>query len=99
MSSRVYGTPAPVFRTLIPARIDRMPSSPFHPKMIVALGASLMVSQSLLYSAVLFTHTLVLTKHDSVNASNAPAHLLAFAGANLLGPLSLMSRTPAEVTS
>jgi hypothetical protein len=99
MSSRVYETSAPEFRTLIPARIDRMPCSPFHPKMIVALGASLMISQLFLYNAVSFTYTLALTKHFSVNASNAPAYPLAFAAANLFGPLSLINRTPAGVTS
>ena len=34
-------TPAPgVIRSLIPARIDRLPWSPFHTRMVVALGVA-----------------------------------------------------------
>jgi MFS family permease len=32
--------PGPVIRSLIPARIDRMPWSPFHTRMVMALGVA-----------------------------------------------------------
>ena len=32
--------PGPVTRSLIPARVDRLPWSPFHTRMVVALGVA-----------------------------------------------------------
>ncbi len=53
------------------------------------LGATLMITQSFLYNAILFTYTLVLTKFHNVSAANAPFYLIAFAAGNLLGPLTI----------
>ena len=53
------------------------------------LGASLMITQSFLYNAIFFTYTLVLTKVYGVDASLAPAFLIAFAVGNLVGPLTM----------
>jgi len=53
------------------------------------LGATLMITQSLLYNAIFFTYTLVLTKVYGISESWAPAFLIAFAVGNLVGPLTL----------
>jgi hypothetical protein len=53
------------------------------------LGATLMITQSFLYNAIFFTYTLVLTRFYGVSATLAPVHLIAFAAANLAGPLTI----------
>jgi len=53
------------------------------------LGATLMITQSFLYTAIFFTYTLVLTKIYGISSSLAPAFLIAFAVGNLVGPLTI----------
>jgi MFS family permease len=53
------------------------------------LGATLMITQSFLYNAILFTYALVLTHFYGVSAANAPIYLIGFAAGNLLGPLTI----------
>ncbi|HEV7188688.1 MAG TPA: MFS transporter [Blastococcus sp.] len=52
-------------------------------------GATLMITQSVLYNAILFTYTLVLTNFYGVDAKQAPLFLIAFAVGNLSGPFVL----------
>ena len=53
------------------------------------LGATLMITQSFLYNAILFTYALVLTKFYHVSNDAVPVYGLAFAVGNLAGPLLL----------
>lgn len=59
-----------------------------YPKRTV-LGATLMVTQSVLYNAVFFTYALVLTKFYGVSASQIGLYIIPFAVGNFLGPLLL----------
>jgi MFS family permease len=52
-------------------------------------GATLMITQSFLYSAIFFTYVLVLTEFYGVAATDAPLFLIAFAVGNLAGPFVL----------
>jgi MFS family permease len=62
-------------RTLIPARIDRLPWSPFHTRMVVALGVAWILDglEITVASAVADT----LTKPETLNMSSAAVGLLA----------------------
>jgi MFS family permease len=57
-----------------------------YPKRSV-LGATLMISQSLLYNAIFFTYGLVLTHFYGIADHDVPKYFFAFAAGNLLGPL------------
>ncbi|GLY76469.1 MFS transporter [Actinoallomurus iriomotensis] len=57
-----------------------------YPKRSV-LGATLMISQSLLYNAIFFTYGLVLKHFYGVADHDVPKYFFAFAVGNLLGPL------------
>jgi MFS family permease len=59
-----------------------------YPKRAI-LGASLMITQSFLYNAILFTYALVLISFYGVNATKVPLYGLAFSVGNLAGPLLL----------
>jgi MFS family permease len=59
-----------------------------YPKRAI-LGASLMITQSFLYNAILFTYGLVLVNFYGVPATAVPLYGLAFSVGNLLGPLIL----------
>lgn len=68
--------PAPgVVRSLIPARIDRLPWSPFHTRMVVALGVAWILDG--LEITVASSVTDVLTKPDTLALSSAAAGLVA----------------------
>jgi MFS family permease len=69
-------TPAPgVVRSLIPARIDRLPWSPFHTRMVVALGVAWILDG--LEITVASSVTDVLTKPETLGLSSAAAGLVA----------------------
>ena len=53
------------------------------------LGATLMITQSFLFNAIFFTYALVLTKVYGVSDHDTPYYFMAFAGGNLLGPLTI----------
>jgi MFS family permease len=53
------------------------------------LGLSLMIGQAVLYNAIFFTYTLVLTKFMGVSPERAPLYLIPFSVGNVLGPLLL----------
>jgi MFS family permease len=59
-----------------------------YPKRAI-LGASLMITQSFLYNAILFTYAQVLISFYGVNATKVPLYGLAFSVGNLAGPLLL----------
>jgi MFS family permease len=68
--------PAPgVVRSLIPARIDRLPWSPFHTRMVVALGVAWILDG--LEITVASSVTDVLTKPETLALSSAAAGLVA----------------------
>ncbi len=68
--------PAPgVVRSLIPARIDRLPWSPFHTRMVVALGIAWILDG--LEITVASSVTDVLTKPETLALSSAAAGLVA----------------------
>ena len=68
--------PAPgVVRSLIPARIDRLPWSPFHTRMVVALGIAWILDG--LEITVASSVTDVLTKPETLGLSSAAAGLVA----------------------
>lgn len=52
-------------------------------------GATLMITQSFLFNAIFFTYSLVLTKVFDVAEGNTPYYYMAFAGGNLIGPLTI----------
>jgi MFS family permease len=53
------------------------------------LALALMVGQSFFFNAVFFTYGLVVNKFYNVDAKHLPLHLLPFALASFLGPLTL----------
>src|SRR3954447_10922465 len=53
------------------------------------LGATLMITQSLLYNAIFFTYGLVLKQFYGVGDASLPYYFIAFALGNLAGPLLL----------
>ncbi len=59
-----------------------------YPKRAI-LGATLMITQSFLYTAIFFTYALVLVNFYGVSATKVPIYGLAFSVGNLLGPLLL----------
>src|SRR5687768_13838663 len=68
--------PAPgIIRSLIPARLDRLPWSPFHTRMVVALGVAWILDglEITVASAVVAT----LTQPDTLALSSAAAGLIA----------------------
>ncbi len=68
--------PAPgVVRSLIPARIDRLPWSPFHTRMVIALGVAWILDG--LEITVASSVTDVLTKPETLHLSSAAAGLVA----------------------
>ncbi len=68
--------PAPgVVRSLIPARIDRLPWSPFHTRMVIALGVAWILDG--LEITVASSVTDVLTKPETLGLSSAAAGLVA----------------------
>jgi MFS family permease len=62
-------------RSLIPARIDRLPWSPFHTRMVVALGVAWILDG--LEITVASSVTSVLTKPETLHLSSADAGLIA----------------------
>src|SRR5947209_20272813 len=64
-----------VIRSLIPARIDRLPWSPFHTRMVVALGVAWILDG--LEITVASSVTGVLTKPETLNLSSAAAGAIA----------------------
>ncbi len=64
-----------VVRSLIPARIDRLPWSPFHTRMVVALGIAWILDG--LEITVASSVTDVLTKPETLGLSSAAAGLVA----------------------
>jgi MFS family permease len=71
-------TPAPAasgIRTLIPARIDRLPWSPFHTRMVVALGVAWILDGLEITVASSVADTL--TKPETLNMSSTAVGLLA----------------------
>jgi MFS family permease len=80
-------------RSLIPARIDRLPWSPFHTRMVIALGVAWILDG--LEITVASSVTGVLTEPDTLHLSSAAAGAIAsvylageVAGAILFGHLS-----------
>ncbi len=68
--------PAPgVVRSLIPARIDRLPWSPFHTRMVIALGVAWILDG--LEITVASSVTEVLTKPETLGLSSAAAGAVA----------------------
>src|SRR3954452_24605255 len=68
--------PAPgAIRSLIPARIDRLPWSPFHPRMVVALGVAWILDG--LEITVAGAVVALLTKEESLGISSTQAGLFA----------------------
>lgn len=55
----------------------------------VVVGVVLMAAQAFLYNAIFFTYALVLSRFYDVPANAIGGYIIAFAGANLLGPLLL----------
>jgi MFS family permease len=53
------------------------------------LGGALMITQSFLYNAIFFTYGLVLLFFFHVKATDTAFYFMAFAGGNLLGPLTI----------
>jgi MFS family permease len=53
------------------------------------LGLALMTGQAVLYNAIFFTYTLVLTHFMGISAERAPLFLIPFSVGNVLGPLVL----------
>jgi MFS family permease len=53
------------------------------------LGAALMITQSFLYNAIFFTYGLVLEFFFHVKTTDTAYYFMAFAGGNLLGPLTI----------
>ncbi len=73
---RVTTAPAPgVVRSLIPARIDRLPWSPFHTRMVIALGVAWILDG--LEITVASSVTDVLTKPETLALSSTAAGLVA----------------------
>src|ERR1700712_31264 len=62
-------------RSLIPARIDRLPWSPFHTRMVIALGVAWVLDG--LEITVASSVTDVLTKPETLHLSSAAAGLIA----------------------
>jgi MFS family permease len=76
MTSEAAHAPSPgVIRSLIPARLDRLPWSPFHTRMVVALGVAWILDglEITVASAVVAT----LTQPDTLALSSAAAGLIA----------------------
>src|SRR3954470_5702618 len=68
--------PAPgAIRSLIPARIDRLPWSPFHTRMVIALGVAWVLDG--LEITVASSVTGVLTEPDTLAFTSAQAGLIA----------------------
>jgi MFS family permease len=94
MTTTHEAAPTPgAIRSLIPARIDRLPWSPFHTRMVVALGVAWILDglEITVASAVVAT----LTKSDTLHLSTTQAGLIAtvyllgeVAGALFFGHLS-----------
>jgi MFS family permease len=71
-----HEAPAPgAIRSLIPARIDRLPWSPFHTRMVVALGVAWILDG--LEITVASGVVALLTEEDSLGLSSTQAGLLA----------------------
>jgi MFS family permease len=76
MTSEAAHAPSPgVIRSLIPARLDRLPWSPFHTRMVVALGVAWILDglEITVASAVVDT----LTQPDTLALSSTAAGLIA----------------------
>jgi MFS family permease len=76
-----------VVRTLIPARIDRLPWSPFHTRMVIALGVAWVLDG--LEITVASAVADVLTKPETLGLSSAAVGLLAtvYLGGEVVGAL------------
>src|SRR3982751_709421 len=74
MTTREAQSPG-VVRSLIPARIDRLPWSPFHTRMVIALGVAWILDglEITVASAVVDR----LTEADTLNLSSTQAGLIA----------------------
>jgi MFS family permease len=74
-------------RSLIPARIDRLPWSPFHTRMVVALGVAWILDG--LEITVAGAVVALLTKHETLGLSSTQAGLLAtvYLGGEVVGAL------------
>src|ERR1041384_8539717 len=75
MSTTSEAAPGSAIRSLIPARIDRLPWSPFHTRMVVALGVAWILDGLEITVASAIADTL--TKPETLNLSSAAVGLLA----------------------
>src|ERR1041384_2646684 len=75
MSTTSEAAPGSAIRSLIPARIDRLPWSPFHTRMVVALGVAWILDG--LEITVASSVTDVLTHPDTLALSSTAAGLVA----------------------
>ena len=72
MSQRIdVGSSSHLVRTLIPARIDRLPWSPFHTRMVVALGVAWILDG--LEITIASSVTSKLTQASTLNLSTVQA--------------------------
>ena len=74
MSTAPPATPGPV-RSLIPARIDRLPWSPFHTRMVIALGVAWILDG--LEITVASAVGDILNKPETLNLSSTEVGLIA----------------------
>src|SRR5436853_2547919 len=86
MSTAPPKTSDPV-RSLIPARIDRLPWSPFHTRMVIALGVAWILDG--LEITVASSVTSVLTQSNTLHLSSAAAGAIAtvYLGGEVVGAL------------
>src|SRR3954465_12167317 len=75
MTSAAEATTPGAIRSLIPARIDRLPWSPFHTRMVIALGVAWILDG--LEITVASSVTSVLTKPETLHLSSAAAGFIA----------------------
>src|SRR5215831_7076419 len=92
-------------RSLVPARLDRLPWTRFHWRVILGLGSAwildgleiqivsavgtVLVTQAFLYNAIFFTYALVLTNFYHIPSDRIGVYFFPFALGNLLGPLTI----------
>jgi MFS family permease len=75
MTTAPEATAPGAIRSLIPARIDRLPWSPFHTRMVIALGVAWILDG--LEITVAGAVVALLTKHETLGLSSTEAGLIA----------------------
>jgi MFS family permease len=75
MTAAPEATAPGAIRSLIPARIDRLPWSPFHTRMVIALGVAWILDG--LEITVAGAVVALLTKHETLGLSSTEAGLIA----------------------